>query len=204
MADNRFRIAVCASITAHLALFAPVFAVHASLMTAHPQKDVVVYYLPEDPVTAKAEEPARIRETPKVEIARPIEATPPKKEAAAPRTDDAAKKAARVAEARKQAKIRSTRDYINYYQLIREKIRDRLKSHYHRYIAEGEVELVFILHADGRLESARVDPALSSPDATLQDIALRSVRDASPFPAFPKALSLPRMTFNLQVSFQRE
>ena len=106
--------------------------------------------------------------------------------------------------ARKQAKIRSTKDYINYYQLIREKIRQRLKSHYGRQHGEGEVRLEFLLRADGALLAAGADRAASTQDAALVEIALKSLKEASPLPPFPKAVDLPRMSFDLTVVFKKE
>jgi len=38
----------------------------------------------------------------------------------------------------------------------------------------------------------------------LIDIALKSVRDASPFPPFPKEFSAPKMSFDLTVSFKKQ
>lgn len=107
--------------------------------------------------------------------------------------------------AKKQAEIRSTKEYINYFKIIREKIRERLKSNYKNYHGEGDVQTVFILRMDGSLVTAEgVSRANSAPGAALIDIATSSVREASPFPHFPKALSLPQMSFNLTVSFRKE
>ncbi len=140
-------------------------------------------------------------ETPKVEIREKVEAE------AAPAAPPARKQAAQAQAqeaARKQAKIKSTKDYINYYQLIREKIRQRLKSHYGRQHGEGEVRLEFLLRSDGALLAADANRGASTQDAALVEMALKSLKEASPLPPFPKAIDLPRMSFDLTVVFKKE
>ena len=162
--------------------------------------DYVVLDEPKAVYERKAAE-AKAVETPKVEIRQKVEAVAPpavpqaKKKAAVPESQEIV---------RKQAKIRSTKDYLSYYQLIRERIRQRLKSHYGRQHKEGEVRLEFLLRADGSLLAADVDRAVSTHDAGLIDIAGRSLAEAAPFPPFPKAVDLPRMSFDLTVVFKKE
>lgn len=141
-------------------------------------------------------------ETPKIDIAKKVE-TKPAEQSPAPKNEAKALKDTTLNDAKEQAQIKSTRDYINYYQLIREKIRKRLKSNYRNYYKEGDVTLVFTLASDGRFISAAVNKAASIDDLTLQSIALASIREASPFPSFPKALFAPQMSFDLTVTFKR-
>lgn len=101
-----------------------------------------------------------------------------------------------------EAKIRSTKGYIDYYQLIRDSIYSRLKEHYKKCREKGEVLLLFTLRADGSLLSVQVDEPNSTNNTVLFDIAVRSVREAAPFPHFPKAISLPKMRFDLLVTFK--
>jgi len=101
-------------------------------------------------------------------------------------------------------KIKNTKDYVNYYQLIREKIRSRLKDNYVSRNKQGDVYMVFILNSSGELQRLEIDKARSTTDKRLIDIAGGSVREASPFPKFPKGLSIPSMSFNLQISFKKE
>ncbi len=105
--------------------------------------------------------------------------------------------------AEKQAEVKSTQDYINYFQLIRDMIRQRLKTNYRNLYKEGDVNLNFILYSTGSLASVKIDSG-STPDSTLVDIATRSIKEVSPFPAFPKAINLPSMSFDLKVSFKKE
>jgi len=103
----------------------------------------------------------------------------------------------------KQARIRSTKVYKSYYEAIRDKIRAPLALKYKGYRAEGEVYLEFILNADGSLGPHKADRILSVNDQKLIDIALASLKDAAPFPPFPKALSLQSMEFTVKVVFKR-
>lgn len=93
--------------------------------------------------------------------------------------------------------------YVSYYQIVREKIR---RAAYHNYTRTetGEVNLSFVISRDGFLKDMRLLEEKSSPDPYLRDTALQSIRDASPFPAFPKDLDYPQLSFNVAISFQIE
>lgn len=93
--------------------------------------------------------------------------------------------------------------YLNYYQIVREKIRRAAYQNYSR--AEvGEIYLSFIISSDGYLKEVRLIEEKSSPSSYLRNIALRSMKDASPFPDFPKALDYPQLSFNVVISFEIE
>ncbi|MFC1658344.1 energy transducer TonB [Candidatus Omnitrophota bacterium] len=93
--------------------------------------------------------------------------------------------------------------YLNYYQMIRERIR---RAAYHNYtsLINGEVFLSFIITCEGGLKNTRVDEAKSTPYPYLKEIARKSIYDASPFPAFPKELDYPELSFNVIISFEVE
>jgi len=93
--------------------------------------------------------------------------------------------------------------YVSYYQLVREKIR---RSAYQNYTRTeiGEAYLSFIISKEGSLEDAHVLEEKSDPNPYLQAIALKSVRESAPFPAFPKDLDYPRLSFNVVISFEVE
>ena len=93
--------------------------------------------------------------------------------------------------------------YINYYQIVREKIR---RSAYQNYIHNetGEVYISFIISNDGLIKGVRLVEERSSANDYLKSIALRSVNDASPFPNFPKELDYPQLSFNIIISFEIE
>lgn len=140
-------------------------------------------------------------DTPKINLAPKVEMKPAA--SVSPETSAARQKEILNELAMKQARIKSTKDYISYYQLIREKIRQKLKNKYRSYYNEGDVCLVFVLRSDGALLSAAADPERSVRDRTLIDTAVQSLKEAAPFAPFPKALTLPQMSFTLTVSFKK-
>lgn len=93
--------------------------------------------------------------------------------------------------------------YISYYQIVREKIRRSAYQDYSR--AEvGEVYLTFLISQDGSLKEARLVEEKSSFSPYLREVALRSIKEASPFPNFPKELDYPQLSFNVVISFEIE
>jgi TonB family protein len=93
--------------------------------------------------------------------------------------------------------------YIGYFQLTREKVKRILYQRY-TYTEEGEVYLSFIVANDGSIRDVRVNEDRSSSSPYLREIAIASVKEASPFPAFPKDLEYPELSFNVIVSFEVE
>jgi TonB family protein len=93
--------------------------------------------------------------------------------------------------------------YISYYQIVREKIR---RSAYQNYTRSetGEVYVAFVISGDGDLKNARLVGEKSSANSYLKSIALASLKNASPFPAFPKELDYPELSFNVVISFEIE
>jgi len=102
-----------------------------------------------------------------------------------------------------QAKRPASNDYLSYHQLIREKIRRRLKENYTDYSNQGEVYLVFTIRSDGVLLRCDIEKMASTADGRLTDIALTSLKEASPFPPFPKELSEAQLSFQLTISFKK-
>jgi len=93
--------------------------------------------------------------------------------------------------------------YISYYQIVREKIRRTAYQNYTR--AEvGEVYLTFLIFSDGSLKAIHLIEEKSSPSPYLKEISLRSIKEASPFPNFPKELDYPQLSFNVVISFEIE
>lgn len=93
--------------------------------------------------------------------------------------------------------------YISYYQIIREKIK---RAAYQNYTGSqvGEVAVSFIISSQGYLKEIRLIEEKSSPNAYLREVALRSIKDASPFPKFLKELDFPQLSFNLVITFEVE
>ncbi len=93
--------------------------------------------------------------------------------------------------------------YISYYQVVREKIR---RSAYQNYTHNetGEVYVSFIISNDGLIKDVRLAEDKTSVSGYLKSTALKSIRDASPFPNFPKELDYPQLSFNIIISFEVE
>jgi len=165
--------------------------------------DYVVSKEPEKIDAPRREMTVKTVETPAIVVKQKLEMKPAVSPApAAVKKTEAAKNAEHLA--KKQAKIRSTKDYVSYYQMIREKIRQRLKDNYKNYYKEGDVHITFDLNSNGSLTGLYIDRADSTNDQRLLDIAILSIKTAAPFSPFPKALDLPRMSFNLTISFKKE
>ncbi|MFH1190872.1 MAG: energy transducer TonB [Candidatus Omnitrophota bacterium] len=93
--------------------------------------------------------------------------------------------------------------YINYYQIVREKIRRSAYQNY-MYIETGQVYVSFIISNYGGLMDARLAEERTTANDYLKNIALKSVREAAPFPNFPKELDYPQLSFNIIISFEME
>lgn len=93
--------------------------------------------------------------------------------------------------------------YISYYQIVREKIKRAAYQNYTR-VEVGEVYLSFIISSEGYIREMRIVEEKSSFSPYLRQIALNSVKDASPFPNFSKDLNYPQLSFNVVISFEAE
>lgn len=93
--------------------------------------------------------------------------------------------------------------YINYYQMVREKIRRAAYQNYSR-METGEVYLSFVILSDGSLKETRLLEEKSSSSPYLREVALRSIKEAAPFPNFPKELDYPHLSFGVVISFEIE
>jgi outer membrane biosynthesis protein TonB len=91
--------------------------------------------------------------------------------------------------------------YANYYSLVRGRIKQRAYFNYSEYYA-GEVYLTFILTKDGTLKELQILEQRTTGGQYLRTIGLKSVKEAVPFPPFPKELNYPELTFNVVISFQ--
>lgn len=185
--DATFRIALIISTIMHSAIFVPA----AFRSAIEPDKPVVVDYVrikaPELKVAGEQNRPLpKPAGSTKVELAKKVNL----------------KEARELAKS--QAPLKAKKDYINYYQLIREKIRQRLKERYSRVCGEGDVAVVFILNSSGSLSAVEIEEAKSTRDSNLGQIAVASVKDAAPFPPFPGELPVAKMSFDLTVSFKKD
>lgn len=202
--------AIIISAAIHLGAIAPLCTSLGP--SERPKKDMVVDYLIlKDPVKDRE---VIIPEKPKIELRPKVDVVSEKREKQAdadPKPKASQDPADRQASGGRLAdtpanreRIMKTRDYINYYQLLREKIRQKVRRNYRSSYSEGEVQMSFRLRSDGSIISVNVERALSTNNRPLIDMAIRSLNAASPFPSFPKDLALPEMTFSITIVFKKD
>ncbi len=97
----------------------------------------------------------------------------------------------------------NTPSYINYYQIVREKIKRAAYQNYNG-TQTGEVDVSFVVSSNGQVRQVRLIESRSTNIRTLKEITLKSVYNASPFPEFPKELDYPQLSFNVIISFEVE
>lgn len=201
LGDPIFRIAFAISLSAHI------FAVSAKgLLPQKPVDDTnyeieVTYVIPEMPEEMKEAEA--------------MPSLPKKYDLERKKTELAAKKA--IAEEEGLTKVEAPaedekyieeeeleklEDYIQYYELIRERIRKYVMRNCSSFVDEGGVDLLFTLTDKGALKTISVDESRSVKSSYLKKAALRSVRKAAPFPSFPDSLERGELTFSISIVFK--
>ena len=91
--------------------------------------------------------------------------------------------------------------YVTYYQIVRDRIRDRAYTNYTK-LSIGEIYLTFIIKSDGSLGELQVIEDKSTANDFLREVGQKSVKEGAPFPPFPQDLNYPELTFNVAISFQ--
>ena len=91
--------------------------------------------------------------------------------------------------------------YLNYDQIIRNKIKDQA---YRRYSGMdiGEVYMTFVLSSDGSLKQIKLIEEKTSANEYLKNIGLKSIKESTPFPSFPSDLKYPELSFNVLIKFE--
>jgi outer membrane biosynthesis protein TonB len=93
--------------------------------------------------------------------------------------------------------------YVTYHEQVREKIRNRAYFYVDDPRFEtGEVYLTFILGSDGVLREVKIIEDRTGANNYLRNVGLRSIRESSPFPPFPRDLNYPELTYNVVISFE--
>ncbi len=221
--DMSLRSAFIISAVIHAAVFTPFYNQHMLRQETEKRNSVIVDYVVlkeiANAIAMNKEVVMRLAETPRIEIKKEIAVKPQqadqkktdykkrlearkKKEKERSHKQDAAKSASEAA-AKKDAELTSNKDYVSYYQLIREKIRARLKTNYAYYSHEGDVYLSFTITPNGTLLTYRIDRAKSTQDEVLLHITATSLKAVSPFPPMPRSLSAPKMSFSIIISFRK-
>ncbi len=93
--------------------------------------------------------------------------------------------------------------YNKYFQDLSRRIEQQAHKIYSLKSNYGEVHVAFVLSANGALKQVRLIGQKTSNNLYLQDIGVRSIKNASPFPSFPKELiNYPELPFNILISFK--
>ena len=91
--------------------------------------------------------------------------------------------------------------YAAYNEMVRDRIKEKVYENYDK-MERGTVYLTFLLDDHGVLKAAQIIPEKTDASEHLQEIAMRSLREASPFPAFLKGMNLSEYPFNIEIQYQ--
>ncbi|MBF0485100.1 MAG: energy transducer TonB [Candidatus Omnitrophica bacterium] len=90
--------------------------------------------------------------------------------------------------------------FSNYYGEVKSKIAYISRLNLPPKHLKGEVNLEFLLKRDGSLASQ--PKIISATDPSLRKYALQAIKDAHPFPPFPKELGKDKATFTVLLSYE--
>lgn len=91
--------------------------------------------------------------------------------------------------------------YAAYNEMVRDRIKEKVYENYDK-MESGTVYLTFLLDDHGVLRDAKIIPEKTDASEHLQEIAMRSLRQASPFPAFLRGMNLSEYPFNIEIQYQ--
>jgi hypothetical protein len=91
--------------------------------------------------------------------------------------------------------------YAAYNEMVRDRIKEKVYENYDK-MERGTVYLTFLLDERGVLKDAKIIPEKTDASEHLQEIAMRSLREASPFPHFLKGMNLSEYPFNIEIQYQ--
>ena len=95
--------------------------------------------------------------------------------------------------------------YFQYSNMIRQKIKSKA-YHYidNPHFENGEVCLSFSITSAGILKQIRIIDNKTMANDYLRSVSLRSIKEASPFPSFPRDLLYPELSFNVVITFESD
>jgi len=93
--------------------------------------------------------------------------------------------------------------FADYFRNVKITIQDMAERRKPYGGSAGAVSVRFVLHRDGRIVRTEVIPEQSSPVKELQESAIQTVEDASPFQAFPDFIKHDYITFKIRISAQK-
>lgn len=100
--------------------------------------------------------------------------------------------------------LKQLEEYIQYYELIRERIKKCVAAKYRNSRSQGSVDVTFVVGRTGSLKKLYLDQKKSTKDPSLVKAALESIKEASPFPVFPETLDKQELVFSIAIVFRKE
>ena len=91
--------------------------------------------------------------------------------------------------------------YAAYSQMVRERIKKKVYQNFSQ-MESGIVYLTFVVGANGVIKDSQIIDQKTVATQKLMEVSLRSLKDAGPFPPFPKGMNLPDYTFNIEIQYQ--
>jgi len=91
--------------------------------------------------------------------------------------------------------------YAAYNDMVRDRIKEKVYQNYDK-MERGSVYLTFLVNQNGELIAAKIIQEKTDASEHLQEIAMRSLQEASPFPAFLKGMNLSEYPFNIEIQYQ--
>lgn len=94
-------------------------------------------------------------------------------------------------------------DYVQYYKDMEKRLKERAESYLNDPdFTSGEIVLTFIIASSGILKEVKIVEEESGKGDFLRRAGLSIIKEASPFPSFPKALNYPELPFRLPILFK--
>ena len=91
--------------------------------------------------------------------------------------------------------------YAAYNEMVRDRIKERVYNNYDK-MERGTVYLTFLLDEHGVLRAAKIIPEKTDASEHLQELSLKSLREASPFHRFLKGMNLSEYPFNIEIQYE--
>jgi TonB family protein len=89
----------------------------------------------------------------------------------------------------------------NYCLRVREKIKSILEKNARHFMREGNIYVKFIIKKDGTLKNLTLCKSSHKNIRPLEEIAIESIKEASPFPSFHDGMKEEELPFNLPIRF---
>jgi len=91
--------------------------------------------------------------------------------------------------------------YVAYQNIVHDRLQEKVYEKHYDKMGDGSVYLTFLLNDQGVLVAAQIIQEKTSASAYLQEMAMKSLRDASPFPAFLKGMNLKEYSCDIEIQY---